>query len=311
MSALSRGLASVPRKVPFPWIRLRAMTLNSLASSNTRRAYTRALDEFHLWFRPDENGPFSAATVKAYLSELGLQKRSSSTINLQLAAFRKLAKEAEANGLLQPDVAAGIMAVKGVKPTRVRPEKWLTPSQAEQILCLPDISRAKGRRDVALLSMFIGCGLLRAELAAFSIEHIQQREDNWMLVGLIEKGNRNRVVRLPPWAKTAVDRWTKFAFITEGRVFRAINKADRVVSDSMTPQSIFEIVEQYGQELGIPTSPQDLRRTFIKLSHGGLAPLEEIQLFLRHASRQTTAPLLGLQQELFDDHLIASASRYE
>jgi integrase len=217
-----------------------------------------------------------------------------------LAALRKLASEAAEHGLLAADVAAGIAKVKGVRQVAVRTGKWLTRDQTEQLLHLPDISTAKGRRDQALLALFIGCGLRRSELAALSVDHLQQRHGRWVIVDLIGKGRRVRSVPMPSWAKMATDRWTGSAGITEGRILRAINKADRLASDRMTPQSIFEVVERYSAVLGIRVAPHDLRRTFAKLAHRGMAPLEQIQLSLGHASPGTTERFLGLEQDLVD-----------
>ncbi len=59
-----------------------------------------------------------------------------------------------------------------------------------------------------------------------------------------------------------------------------VNKADELAGDSMTAQSVFEIVERYSKRLGVPVAPHDLRRTFAKLAHRGHAPLEQIQLSL-------------------------------
>jgi site-specific recombinase XerC len=39
----------------------------------------------------------------------------------------------------------------------------------------------KGKRDRALLSVLIGCGLRQAELASLTFEHIQQREARWLI----------------------------------------------------------------------------------------------------------------------------------
>ena len=96
------------------------------------------------------------------------------------------------------------------------------------------------------------------------------------------------------------------AGITSGRLLRAVNKGDRIVGDSMTAQSIFEVVENYGRRIGVKIAPHDLRRSFAKLAHLGRAPLEQIQISLGHASIQTTEKYLGIQQDLSDapcDHL--------
>jgi site-specific recombinase XerD len=291
----------VVRPDAFSRVRLKALLLNGISSNNTRRAYAHAIDAFHLWLRPDEHGPFGEAAVEAYRRELEKQKLAPSTINVQLAALRKLALVAAEHGLIASDVAAGIAGVKGLRQVGgVRTGTWLTRDQTERLLHLPDISTARGRRDQALLALFIGCGLLRSELAALSIEHLQQRHRRWVIVDLIGKGRRIRSVPMPSWAKAATDRWTNSAGIKEGRILRAINKADRLASDRMTPQSIFEVVERYSERLGIHIAPHDLRRTFAKLAHRGMAPLEQIQLSLGHASPQTTERFLGLEQDLVD-----------
>jgi site-specific recombinase XerD len=282
------------------WMRLKSLVLASVSSVHTRRAYEHALDAFYAWYRPEEHGPFSRAVVHQYRAELERQGRSASTINVQLAALRKLASEAAENGLLQPEIAAGIGKVGGVRQAGVRAGNWLTREQAEQLLRVPDVTTPKGRRDQALLALLIGCGLRRSELAALTLEHIQQRDGRWVIVDLVGKGQRVRSVPMPGWAKAAVDRWTEEGGITQGRVLRAMNKAGRIRGDSMTPQSIFEAVERYSARMGAAIAPHDLRRTFAKLAHRGLAPLEQIQLSLGHASIQTTERYLGIKQDLVD-----------
>jgi site-specific recombinase XerD len=89
-------------------------------------------------------------------------------------------------------------------------------------------------------------------------------------------------------------------------VLGTVNKSDRITGQGMSPQSIYEIVDAYGRELGASLAPHDVRRTFAKLAHKGLAPLEQIQITLGHASIQTTERYVGVEQELSDapcDHL--------
>jgi site-specific recombinase XerD len=299
MSETVPALAIVSRH-DVHWVRLKALVLASVSSPHTRRAYEHALNSFHDWYRPDEHGPFSRAVVQQYRAELEGQGRSPSTINVQLAALRKLASEAAGNGLLATELLAGIATVRGARQAGVRAGNWLTLEQAEQLLHLPDLRTLKGRRDQALLSLLIGCGLRRSELAALTLEHIQQRDGRWVIVDLIGKGRRVRSVPMPAWAKSAVDRWTEVSGVVEGPILRSINKSDRIAGDSMTPQSIFEIVERYSLELSVPMTPHDLRRTFAKLAHRGRAPLEQIQLSLGHASVQTTERYLGVKQDFQD-----------
>ncbi|MBV8905681.1 MAG: site-specific integrase, partial [Acidobacteriia bacterium] len=163
-----------------------------------------------------------------------------------------------------------------------------------------------GRRDRVLLALLVGCGLRRQELANLRIEDIQQRDGRWCIVDLTGKGNRVRTVPMPPWAKTAIDDWLTVAKFSTGPVLGRVNRGDWITRQGMTAQSIYEVVEAYGKQLGAPIAPHDVRRTFAKLAHKGRAPLEQIQLSLGHASIQTTERYLGVTQDLVDapcDHL--------
>jgi integrase len=223
---------------------------------------------------------------------------AASSINLRLSAVRKLALEAADNGILSPEAWAAISRVRGVKRHGVRAGNWLTLDQAEQLLDLPRLETNRGKRDRAMLSLLIGCGLRREELARLRIEDIQQRDGRWCVVDMAGKGNRLRTVPMPAWTKSAIDDWLMASAFSSGRLLRAINKADRVVGLGMTAQAIYEVVEGYGRTLGVTLAPHDVRRTFAKLAHKGHAPLEQIQLSLGHASIQTTERYLGVEQDL-------------
>ena len=73
-----------------------------------------------------------------------------STINVRLAAVRRLAYEAAGTGLLSPELAAGIRRVKGAKRLGVRTGNWLSLKQAQALLNAPDITSIKGLRDRAM-----------------------------------------------------------------------------------------------------------------------------------------------------------------
>ncbi len=300
------ALVPVSEATAAAWLHLRTLALHGIESAHTRRAYDHALTGFYAWYRAGEHGAFSKFVVEAYRMHLAEQGLAPSSINVQLAALRRLASEAADRGLLAPDVAAGIAQVKGAKRTGDRRGNWLSREQAQKLLRLPNVSTLQGKRDQALLALLLGCGLRRAELAALTVEHIQQRDGRWVIVDLVGKGSRVRTVPMPNWAKAAIDGWTAAAGFAAGKMMRPVNRKDHLAGESMTPQSIFEVVERYSAQLGIHVAPHDLRRTFAKLAHKGHAPLEQIQLSLGHTSVQTTERYLGLEQDLVDapcDHL--------
>jgi integrase len=288
------------------WIRLKALVLDSVNSPHSRRAYEKALDDFFAWYRSAPRDAFSKAVVQQYRAGLESGGLAPSTINVRLAALRKLALEAADNGLLAPELAAAIARVRGARSLGVRAGNWLTKEQAERLLSAPDVSTLKGKRDRVLLALLIGCGLRRNEAAELTFEHVQQRDGRWNIVDLSGKGKRIRTVPMPGWAKAAIDRWTASTGLSSGRILHAINKGGRLASSSMTPQSVFMTVRGYANKLGVRVAPHDLRRTFAKLAHKGRAALEQIQLSLGHASILTTERYLGVRQDLNDapcDHL--------
>ena len=235
---------------------------------------------------------------RSHLIERGL---SVASVNLSLAALRKLATEAAAHGGLSPLTAAGIRGVPGARRSGVRTGNWLTLPQAQQLLAAPDPATRKGLRDRVLLGLLVGCGLQRGELAGLDFQDVAQREGRWAIVDLVGKHGRVRTVPMPSWAKTALDGWAAAAGIDSGAVLRRVDKGGRVGPGPITAQAVFEAVVGYACKARLgKITPHDLRRTFAKLAHLGRAPLEQIQISLGHASIQTTERYLGLKQNLHD-----------
>lgn len=283
------------------------MVLDGLPSEHSRRAYERALREFFAWHGAAGRPALSKALVQRYVVHLRDRKLSAGSINQQLAAIRKLVTEAADNGLLEESVAESVRRVPGARQEGRRTGNWLMREEAQAWLNEPDTQTLQGMRDRALLAILLGCGLRRAEAAALSFSDIQQREGRWVLVDLLGKRDKLRSVPVPTWAKAAVDAWSAACGVTEGYVFRAVNKGDKVQGEGITAQAIRNIVAGYAMRIG-PNgiAPHDLRRTFAKLAHKGGAALDQIQLSLGHESIQTTEKYLGVEQDLTDapcDHL--------
>jgi hypothetical protein len=87
--------------------------------------------------------------------------------------------------------------------------------------------------------------------------------------------------------------------VTEGTVFRAINKAGRVWGDGMTAKVLWDVVRTAASDAGIDKlAPHDLRRTCARLCHLAGGELDQIQVLLGHVSIQTTEHYLGCKQRL-------------
>jgi hypothetical protein len=101
-------------------------------SADSRRLYRHTLVEFFSWYAAASHSGFSKAVVQEYRAGLERRGLSGRTINVKLGVVRKLAAEAAGNGLLAPELAAGVQrSVKSVRCTGVRTGHWLTQQKAE------------------------------------------------------------------------------------------------------------------------------------------------------------------------------------
>src|SRR6266566_3046048 len=215
------------------WQRLKTLVLDSVSSPITRRVYNMALDEFIAWYRQAPRPGFTKATVSAWRVSLEARGLGSSSIIIRMSAIRKLAVEASDNGLLAPELAAGICRVKSVKSQGIRVGNWLSLRQAQALLSAPDTAMVKGLRDRAIIAVLLGCGLRRSEVAALTFGHVQQRDGRWCIVDLVGKHGRVRTAPMPNWVKVAIDAWTSAAVLAGGRVFRPVNRADSAGSEGL------------------------------------------------------------------------------
>src|SRR6267154_3008640 len=243
------------------WQRLKALVLDSVSSPITRRVYNMALDEFIEWYREAPRPGFTKATVSAWRVSLEARGLGSSSIIIRMSAIRKLAVEASDNGLLAPELAAGIARVKSAKSIGIRVGNWLSLRQAQALLSAPDIATMKGLRDRAILAVLLGCGLRRSEVAALTFAHVQQRDGRWCIVDLVGKHGRVRTAPMPAWVKVAIDGWTSPIGIAAGHVFRPVNRAGTVTGERLGEKVVWQMLRLYSTAVGVPgIAPHDLRR---------------------------------------------------
>jgi integrase len=283
------------------------LVVNSVSSPASKRTYRTGVEQFFDWWDATAaDAAFSRSLMQRYRVALEERSLAPRSINLRLAAVRKLAEEAGAEHLLPDGKVSEIQSVRGAKILGGTVGNWLNRGQADKLLALPDTGTFKGKRDHAVLVLFVGSGIRREELSALSREQIQQRDGRWCLVDLIGKGGRVRTVAIPDWTKQAVDAWLEVMPIKEGLVIGRINKGGRFIGAGMSASAIYGLVVQYAELLGVKFTPHDLRRTYGKLAHKGKAKIEQIQISYGHASLTTTEKYLGIEQDLEDapcDHL--------
>lgn len=148
----------------------KAAVLNTLTSTSGQRSYDRAITDFVDWYCSEPRLAFNRTVVLRYRIFLEQKQYAATTINLRLAAVRRVAFEAADSGLLSPELAAGIRRVKGVRRIGVRVGNWLTVEQAKRLLAVVDRGSLRGKRDYAMIAMLIGFGLRRGELLGLRVD---------------------------------------------------------------------------------------------------------------------------------------------
>src|SRR5438309_10825652 len=235
--------------------------LNSLAAVSSQESYRHAIDEFIGWYCSEPRLAFNRSVVLRYRFFLEQKNLAPSTINVRLAAVRRLAHEAADTGLLSPELAAGIGRVKGAKRLGIRIGNWLTVEQSRTLLGERQGDGLRGKRDRAILALLIGCGLRRAELVGLGLEDFQVREERCVIADLVGKAKHIRTVPVPLWAKRAVDEWITAAGINGGAIFRRVSRLDQFWGDRITPKAIWHVVKAAAKRADIKNlAPHDLRR---------------------------------------------------
>ena len=202
-----KGRKPKSRKIRRPKTRLglpdldqsKAAVIGSLRSPESQRGYRHAISEFIDWYCSEPRLSFNRTVVLRYRMHLESRNLAPGTINMRLAAVRRLAYEAADAGLLSPELAAGIRRVKGTKKLGIRLGNWLSASEARALWQSPNAETLKGKRDRAIIAVLLGCGLRRRELADLTFDHLQRREDHWAIVDLVGKGGHVRTVPVPDW----------------------------------------------------------------------------------------------------------------
>lgn len=150
--------------------------LNTLGSQQSRRSYQHAMEEFIAWYCAESRLALNRVVVLRYRMYLESIPLAPATINLRLAAVRRLAYDASDNGLLSPELVAGIRRVKGAKRLGHPVGNWLSAEEGQCLVGAVHTDTLRSKRDAAMLGLLLGCGLRRSQVADLQIDRIQQRD---------------------------------------------------------------------------------------------------------------------------------------
>ncbi|RAI42923.1 site-specific integrase [Rhodoplanes roseus] len=268
-------------------------------AASTRAAYRADWQHFRLWAEAHGEGALPAAhsAVAAYLVEMADQGLSVSTIGRRLAAVshaHRLAGHAEPSSA-EPikAVLRGIRRTLGVAPARKEPA--VAGTLAAMLAQMPDT--LVGLRDRALLLIGFSGALRRSELVGLDVADIGRCADGIVLTLAFSKTDqegRGQAIAVPHGVTlqpvAALDAWLSAAAITEGPVFRPIDRFGRVGATRLTDRSVALVIKRWATAAGLdPTlfAGHSLRAGFVTQALGvGVDPLDVARV-TRHRRLET------------------------
>ena len=216
------------------------------------------------------------------------------TANKMLSALRGTLRAARDMGLMQESVFQGAAGLEQIKPSRADRSTPVSTAILRNLFlaCASDPSAA-GRRDAALLAIFLCSGLRRSEAAGLDLADLDLAEGRLHIRG--ERPEYDRLIDLPAAARRAVADWLAVRPPGPGPLLLPVDRAGLIRFRRMTDQAIYDIIGRIAERAGhAGLTTRDLRRAYaISLIRAGRS-VEEAQYMLGHASWFTTAAYRAL-----------------
>lgn len=259
------------------------------ASSETVRAYTQHLEAYARWAARTGCDGLAPSTrdVRAYLSELRAAGYAARTVAAHLSSIRSFFRWLSDEGLAGADAVTAIASPKLDRPL----PHVLAPDQLARLMDAPDLASAGGKRDAAMLELFIATGARISELAALDLTDVDVSRASVRLFG---KGSKERLVPLYDRACSVCARYLEEGRgELLGRGAASSREASFFISDRGRPMSASSLRHRFDalkRRAGIPAdiTPHAMRHTFATELLAGGADLRSVQELLGHASLSTT-----------------------
>ncbi len=255
-------------------------------SAHTARAYKGDLRDFVDYLKSANVGGDVLVRsfypiMRDYLFHLKSRGISNRSISRKVTALKTYIYYLSREGLLPPDFD---VAISDLKIDKELPQ-FLTESEAETLMELPQGEDFQCYRDRAILELFYQSGLRLAELTSLTDA---QLDFNGQLVRVTGKGRKMRVVPFGEIAKLRLQQYIQMRNSTfgPGAATLFVNK----FGDPITTRSVARIVEKYTDKLreGQKLSPHSLRHSFATHLMDNGADLLAISDLLGHESVSTT-----------------------
>jgi len=269
------------------------LRVEKTASQLTLISYRTDLDQFFHFIAEHEKMdvrdiPLSSLNhrmVRDYISSMQKHEFRRSTIARKLAALRSFVKYLCRENVLAGNPIANVSTPKQEK----RLPRFLYPMEINILMNAPDISKATGSRDKAILETLYSSGVRVSELVGINLNDLDFDEE---MIKVRGKGNKERLAPLGSKARESM-----IAYINRGRPY--ILKSQHVDDEALflnksgtrlSARSVRNIVNKYVEQIALnqKVSPHTLRHSFATHLLNGGADLRSVQELLGHVKLSTT-----------------------
>jgi len=287
-------------------------------SPATRRAYSSAWRGWESWCAGRGVPPIPAdpVLVAARITELAEAGRSTSTIDVLLAALRAVHRDA---GLDSPTADAGVERVRAGlrRRTGTAPRHQahpLTTEEIRRIVVTIDADSLRGKRDRALILVGFAAALRRSEIVGLRVNDLAWRSQGIVMTIRRSKGDQEGVGQIVGIARgqhretdpmAAVRLWLTGAELSAGDpLFCPVAWSDRrAIIRPLSGADVSRILRGRAADAGLgdlPISGHSLRagHATVAAEHG--VPAERIARTTRHANLATLARYVRPGQVLGD-----------
>ena len=282
-------------------------------SEATRRAYRSDFAIFTAWCgaRGVASLPATPQTVQVFLASQAIGKTKASTLGRRVAAIRYAHKLA---GIESPTNSELVKAeLRGIRRTIGAAPEQKDPATADRVVsmvaAIPDA--LAGLRDRALLLLGFAGAFRRSELVALTVADLTEAPGGMRVMIRRSKSDQEgagQEIAIPAGGKLravdAVRAWLAAAGITEGPVFRSVNRGGRVLPGALTDRSVALIVKAYAERAGLDPAVyagHSLRSGFLTSAAENGANMFKMMEVSRHKSVDTLRGYVR-RADLFKDH---------
>lgn len=209
-------------------------------------------------------------------------------MNRHLAALRGVLKEAWRLKLMSEDDYRRAADVQGIKAERPPAGRMLSQEEVVRLFAMArDAPPGRRERDLALLALAYCCGLRRFELAGLDLADFDEATGAVTVRG---KGNRVRVVYLPPGGAKLVGAWIARRGNWPGPLLRPMDRNGVGLNRRLSASAVEYLLAQLAQAAGLAAfTPHDVRRTFVSELLDRGVDLVTVQKLAGHRRPETTA----------------------